>query len=183
MTQVDPPGTTPDPATSDPLEPFRGRRTYLSLTSFRRDGSGVTTPVWCVVDGDRVLMRTDSESHKVKRLRRNPSVIIASCDFRGERRGPEAAGVAEELPATERKRIERLLLRKYPVGLAVEVTFLRPVHAVSAALGRGKKRGTPCFFAIVPKSKLEAIRVRAHTTLALVGGFVADVPESILLVV
>lgn len=133
----------------DLVEPFHSRRSYLSLTTFRPDGSGVTTPVWCVAAGDRLLMRTDSESHKVKRLRRNPSVVIAPCDFRGGRRGTETEAVANELPASERKRIERLLLRKYPVGFAVEIAFLRPLHGGLAALGRGRKRGRPLFFEIL----------------------------------
>ena len=150
MPKPDQSPTSPVAAPSaDPLEPFRGRRSYLSLTTFRPDGSDVTTPVWCVVAGDQLLMRTDSESHKVKRLRRNSSVVIAPCDFRGERRGAGIDAVAKELPASERKRIERLLLRKYPVGFAVEIAFLRPLHAVTAALGRGKKRGHPLFFQIV----------------------------------
>lgn len=141
----------------DPLEPFQSRRSYLSLTTFRPDGSGVTTPVWCVVADDRLLMRTDSESHKVKRLHRNPSVVIAPCDFRGERRGADVGAVAKELPASERKRIERLLLRKYPVGLAVEIGFLRPLHAAVAAFGRGKKRGRPLFFEILVTRALLAL--------------------------
>jgi PPOX class probable F420-dependent enzyme len=99
-------------------------------------------------------MRTDSESYKVKRLRNNPSVSIAACDSRGKLRSEAIPAEAEELPATERKRIERMLLRKYPVGLAVEVAFLRPVHALAGALGRGRKRGSPLFFAITPKRRL-----------------------------
>lgn len=65
------------------------------------------------------------------------------------RRGTETEAVANELPASERKRIERLLLRKYPVGFAVEIAFLRPLHGGLAALGRGRKRGRPLFFEIL----------------------------------
>jgi PPOX class probable F420-dependent enzyme len=151
MLDVESHKTSPAPEEpDDQLEPFRGRRSYLSLTTYRRDGSAVTTPVWCVVDDNRVLMRTDSESHKVKRLRRNPSVSIAACDSRGTLRSQSIPAAAEELPTTERKRIERLLLRKYPVGLGAEIAFLRPVHSLAAALGRGRKRGSPLFFAIRP---------------------------------
>jgi len=32
---------------------FPGR--FLSVTSFKRDGTGVATPVWCVSDGTRLL--------------------------------------------------------------------------------------------------------------------------------
>jgi uncharacterized protein len=51
-------------------ERFPGK--YLSLTSYKRDGSGVSTPVWFVIDDRRLLVMTDPQSFKVKRIRRNP---------------------------------------------------------------------------------------------------------------
>ena len=62
---------------------------YLSITSYRRDGSGVSTPVWFATEGDRLLVMTDSRSGKVKRIRRNPYVTIAPCSGRGK---PKAKG-------------------------------------------------------------------------------------------
>ena len=50
---------------------------YLSLTSFKRDGTGVATPVWFVVDDPRLLVKTGRDSLKVSRIRRNPAVLIA----------------------------------------------------------------------------------------------------------
>ena len=38
---------------------------YLSVTSFKRDGSGVATPVWFVIENGRLLVKTDAESFKV----------------------------------------------------------------------------------------------------------------------
>jgi uncharacterized protein len=52
---------------------------YLSLTSFRRDGTGVAAPVWFVEDGKRPLVETDAASYKVRRIRRDPRVTIAPC--------------------------------------------------------------------------------------------------------
>ena len=46
---------------------FPGR--YLSVTSFKRDGTGVATPVWFVSDGSRLLALTDLHSAKVRRIR------------------------------------------------------------------------------------------------------------------
>ena len=51
---------------------FPGR--YLSVTSFKRDGTGVATPVWFVSDGSRLFAFTDLHSAKVRRIRRNPRV-------------------------------------------------------------------------------------------------------------
>ena len=42
---------------------FTGR--YLSLTSFKRDGIGVATPVWFVIDDGRLLVKTGRKSFKV----------------------------------------------------------------------------------------------------------------------
>ena len=57
------------------MERFRGK--YLSLTSFRRDGSGVATPMWFVDDNGHLVVETDADSYKVKRIRRDPHVRIA----------------------------------------------------------------------------------------------------------
>lgn len=57
---------------------------YVSLTTFRRDGRGVATPVWLVDLGDgRVGFTTEAESGKVKRVRNNSKVTVQACDMRG----------------------------------------------------------------------------------------------------
>lgn len=58
---------------------FPGR--YLSVTSFRRDGTGVATPVWFVSDGRRLFAFTDLHSAKVRRIRHDPHVLVASCGW------------------------------------------------------------------------------------------------------
>jgi Pyridoxamine 5'-phosphate oxidase len=60
---------------------------YLSLTSFRRDGTGVATPVWFVEADGRLLVETDAGSYKVWRIRRDPRVTIAPCSATGRLRG------------------------------------------------------------------------------------------------
>src|SRR5215218_1336099 len=68
----------PDPPDRLPTPPaFPGK--YLSLTSFRRDGTGVATPVWFVEAGGRLLVETDASSYKVRRIRRDPRVTVAPC--------------------------------------------------------------------------------------------------------
>jgi PPOX class probable F420-dependent enzyme len=52
---------------------------YVSITSFRRDWTGVATPVWFVQEAGRLLIQTGTNSGKVKRIRRNPRVTIAPC--------------------------------------------------------------------------------------------------------
>jgi PPOX class probable F420-dependent enzyme len=49
------------------------------LTTFRRSGEGVSTPVSITVDGDDVYFVTTVDSGKAKRLARNDAVTIAPC--------------------------------------------------------------------------------------------------------
>ncbi|BDD80757.1 PPOX class F420-dependent oxidoreductase [Tsukamurella pulmonis] len=69
---------------------------YVLLTTFRKDGTPVATPLWAVRDGADLVVWTVADSWKVKRLRRNPSVLVQACDARGKKTtGPEVAGTGE----------------------------------------------------------------------------------------
>lgn len=68
------------------------KQRYISLTTYRRDGRAVATPVWFVLDGTRSLVWTDAASGKAKRIRANGRVAVAPCDARGRTK-------AEALPA------------------------------------------------------------------------------------
>ncbi len=102
------------------LERFTGQWAVL-LTSFRRDGTPVGTPVSIAVDGDRAYVRSPGTAWKVKRIRRNPRVEIAPCTFRGRATGPSLATVAHALDGEEARRAARALRRKHPIlqGLLV----------------------------------------------------------------
>ena len=74
------------------------RERYISLTTFKRDGSAVSRPVWVASDdGTRLLIWSGAGTWKVKRLRRNSHVLVAASDFRGKERGPRLAGTARVL--------------------------------------------------------------------------------------
>jgi PPOX class probable F420-dependent enzyme len=60
-----------------------GSAKYISLTTFRKDGSPVATPVWLARSGDQIIVITDPNSGKAKRLRNNPAVLVSPCDMRG----------------------------------------------------------------------------------------------------
>ena len=70
---------------------------YVSLTSYKRDGSAVPVAVWIapLPDG-RVGFTTDGGSFKAKRIRRNPAVTLRPCDLRGNvaADAPEVTGSA-----------------------------------------------------------------------------------------
>ena len=103
---------------------FRGR--FLSVTSFKRDGTGVATPVWFVSDGSRLYAFTDLHSAKVKRIRRNPEVVVASCSPSGKLRGKPIPGRAEVLTDTiDLERVRALLLERYKLSYRVVMFFYR----------------------------------------------------------
>ena len=57
---------------------------YIAFTTFKRDGTPVTTPTWAVpVDGDRIGFWTSSGSGKAKRLAHTSKVIVQPSNSRG----------------------------------------------------------------------------------------------------
>jgi uncharacterized protein len=103
---------------------FRGR--YLSVTSFKRNGNGVATPLWFVSDGTRLFALTDLHSAKVRRIRRNPDVLVAPCRVNGTLRGEPVAARAEVLTATEDlDRVQHLLLERYRFSYRAVMFFYR----------------------------------------------------------
>ncbi|MGP4023450.1 PPOX class F420-dependent oxidoreductase [Actinomadura sp. 3N407] len=102
------------------LERLRAQRTIL-LTSYRKDGTPVGTPVNVVVRDGHAYFRTFDQAVKTKRLARNPEVEIAPSTFRGKVTGPASRGRARLLSEEESKPIRRLLARKHPLlqGFAV----------------------------------------------------------------
>jgi len=58
---------------SSMLEGFVHQRTIL-LTTYRRNGDPVVTPVNIAVEGDRAFIRTYDKAGKARRIRNNPIV-------------------------------------------------------------------------------------------------------------
>jgi PPOX class probable F420-dependent enzyme len=130
------------PATAAPV--FHGR--YLSITSYKRDGQGVTTPVWFVQRDGKLLVQTDAASGKVKRIRRNPQVRVAVCTASGRLRGTQVPAAAEILPGSEIGVVERLIADKYRLDMII----FRPLRFVQARLHLGRPRTGPAILAITP---------------------------------
>ena len=112
--------------------------------------SGVSTPVWFVRDGQRLLIETDIDSFKVKRMRREPRVAIARCTMRGKIRELPTPGESEFLPDDQVRKVERLMAHKY----RVEVLIFRPIRAIQRALHVGRYRGKPVIVAITPAAEV-----------------------------
>lgn len=98
-----------------------GAAPYVLVTSYRKDGRAVPTPVWVVRDGDAIAIWTVHDSGKVKRIRRDGTVLVGPCDLRGRLTGQEVPGQAIILTPTESARIKDLLKQKY--GLTGRITL------------------------------------------------------------
>jgi len=105
---------------------------YISLTTFKQDGTPVATPVWVVSDdGQRLLVWTGPRTWKVKRLHRNPRVIVTASDFRGRTRGESYEGVGRLLDIPQGSLVEPLLNQKYGITRRLLNAFNRLVRVVT----------------------------------------------------
>lgn len=96
------------------LAPPAGQTTAL-LTTYRKDGTPVATPVSLVMDGGRIVFRTWSTAGKAKRIRRNPAVTITPATaVQGKPTGQPIHGRARILEGDEAREARRLLGQKYP---------------------------------------------------------------------
>src|SRR5687767_12495605 len=114
---------------------------YMSLTTYRRDGSAASTGVWFAEEDGRLFVITPAESWKAKRLRRNPAAALAPSAARGRPKGEAIPAHVEFLPPEEWDRVDRLMAEKYrirrrlimPVYRLVMKLRGRPIDAHGAA--------------------------------------------------
>jgi len=107
------------------LDRFKDQRTVL-LTTYRRDGRPVGTPVNIAVEGDHAFVRTWDTSWKFKRIRNNPEVEIAPSTVRGKVTGPPIRARARVLAGNEAAQAAQVIVHKYPIlhGVFVPLNHL-----------------------------------------------------------
>jgi PPOX class probable F420-dependent enzyme len=96
------------------LDRFDTVRNVL-LTSFRRDGTPVGTPVHIAVVGSVAYIRTFEPSGKLKRVRRNSHVEIAPCTVRGRVTGAPLRATVRVLDGKGAAAAAGALAAKYPL--------------------------------------------------------------------
>ncbi len=111
----------------------------VSVTTYRKNGKPVPTPVWFALEDEKLYVATEPGSGKVKRIRNNPDVLLAPCTQRGKLVGATMKGVARILPAEYEAQVKAALKRKY--GWMMRVGNF--VDKIS-----GKKRD--CYLEITP---------------------------------
>ncbi len=128
------------PPSAAAFAPFARQQTVL-LTTLRRDGTPVKTPVNIAVEGDRAFLRSWDTAGKVKRIRSNPEVTIAPCTLPGRPTGPPVPAHARILSGKEAAHAARLLARKHPIlhGMLVPLGhWLRGKTTTHIALTRSQ---------------------------------------------
>ena len=95
---------------------------YVLLTTFRRDGRPVPTPVWVVRIGDELVVWSSPTAGKIKRIRRDPHIEIGPCTRGGKPLGRPIAGSARILDDSELDAVMPALIGKY--GFVARLTSL-----------------------------------------------------------
>lgn len=127
---------------SAPLVPFVEHKTAV-LTTYRRDGTPVATPLSVAVEGDRAFFRSYEKAGKTKRLRNDCRVEVAPSTTRGKPLGPTISAEARLLEGAEARLAARLLARKHPLLHGIVVPF-------GHRMGRSKS-GRTVHFELTPE--------------------------------
>jgi len=88
---------------------------FMALTTYRKSGAPVVTPVWFAQSGETLYVRTEGNSGKAKRLRHTPRVMVGPCDARGTLLGGTVEAQARFLTPEEVPTARRAFRRKYNV--------------------------------------------------------------------
>ena len=97
---------------SNDLDSLKSAKTIL-LTTYKRDGSPVGTPVSIAFDGDRAFFRSYDKAWKTKRLRNNPNVKAAPATLRGTPTGRSVDARATLLAGEQAQIAGRALARRH----------------------------------------------------------------------
>ena len=87
---------------------------FVNVETFKKDGSGVKTPIWAAPLDGKLVFHTDGSTYKTKRLRNNPRVRLAACNGSGKQiLGPWYDGTARFIDGGDAVRADAALNAKY----------------------------------------------------------------------
>ena len=102
----------------DNLEELESEK-CISLETYRKNNESVQTPVWFVIKDDLIYVVTRDKTGKIKRLRNNQQVKIATCNFKGKIKGQWISGTAKIL--TEEQTHDAVKWREKKYGLMAKI--------------------------------------------------------------
>lgn len=86
---------------------------YISLETYKKNGQPVRTPVWFVIRDNLIIVVTRDQTGKVKRLRNNQEVKIATCTIKGNITGEWVSGIATILDKNKTNESIKMRDKKY----------------------------------------------------------------------
>lgn len=98
---------------------------YLSLTTFRRSGVPVNTPVWFAEKDDKYYIFSARDTGKVKRIRNSTRARIAACDVKGKVTGEWLEATCDFATHDEERLAYDLLVDKYGWQMKITNFFSR----------------------------------------------------------
>jgi uncharacterized protein len=108
-----------------------GDEKFVSLTTWKKSGEKVSTPMWLARDGDALVMWTPADSWKVKRLRRDSRVELTPCTRTGkvdEAASTTLGSALVDADPAATARVRQLIKAKYGFGFHV-ITLLERIIA------------------------------------------------------
>ncbi len=117
---------------------------YMSLTTFRKMGRAIVTPVWFAESKGTIYVGTGVNAGKIKRVRHTERVILAACNMNGKVTGSEIEGKARVVSEPEEIHVaEAALARKYGLTRSIYYFTLNIISAI-----RHKPRMNQAYIAI-----------------------------------
>jgi PPOX class probable F420-dependent enzyme len=111
------------------------RHRYVSLATFRRNGTEVATPVWFAAVDGKLYVISAGDAGKVKRLRHSPRARVAPCDARG-------GSLGEWQDATAQIISDPGLIERSRAALRAKYGWqIRVLDFFSRLTGRSRRRG------------------------------------------
>jgi PPOX class probable F420-dependent enzyme len=98
---------------------------HIALTTFRRDGTPVTTPVWAAAEGTSLYLFSNANAGKVKRLRNSSRATVAPCTATGTITGAQLPAEAFNLASDQMPKVWRLLTKKYGMAVRLFIAYDR----------------------------------------------------------
>ena len=86
---------------------------YISLETYKKNNQAIRTPVWFVVKNNLIYVVTRDQTGKIKRLKNNQNVKIATCNIKGKTTSGFTEGVAKILSEAESKKAVTWRDKKY----------------------------------------------------------------------
>ena len=103
------------------LEKIKSEK-YISLETYRKNNQTVKTTVMFVIKNDLIIIVTREQTGKVKRIRKNQKVMIATCSIKGKTSMSSISGNAQIL--TDKETVEAVNLRDKKYGFFSKISRL-----------------------------------------------------------